>query len=258
MEGCTFGFSAERSQFETSKYLRDDVFTIKCTIDVVTYPKGTTNYSLIVPPSSLTPDLVHLLESGQGSDVTFVVKGERFKAHRCVLAARSAIFSAQLFGCVKGKWKKTITIDDMAHRCALAARLAVSKFFDCVKGKWKKTITIDDIEPGAFKSMLYFIYSDALPHFEKQDLKIMAQQLLIAADRYDLERLKLLSADLLRENLDASIVANTLILAERYNCYHLKAKCLEFMSTRKALVAVAATDSFCNLIKSFPTFLEDI
>jgi speckle-type POZ protein len=30
--------------------------------------------------------------------VTFVVGGEMFSAHRCVLAARSSVFKAQLFG----------------------------------------------------------------------------------------------------------------------------------------------------------------
>ncbi|KAJ3703541.1 hypothetical protein LUZ61_007246 [Rhynchospora tenuis] len=152
-DNISWGYSkfVERSKFEDSKSLKNDAFTIKCTITLVNL-KATTTYSITAPPSNLSRHFVHLLESGHGSDVTFVVKGEEFKAHRCVLAARSAVFSAKLLGCMKDVDRK-------------------------------KTITIHDIEPETFKSMLYFVYSDSLPYFKKQDLRLMAQHLLIAADR---------------------------------------------------------------------------
>ncbi|KAJ4765640.1 BTB/POZ and MATH domain-containing protein 2 [Rhynchospora pubera] len=125
------------------------------------------------------------------------------------------------------------------------------------------------IEPLAFKSMLCFIYSDSLPEFEvnsdtdandgeKQDLKLMAHHLLVAADRFDLERLKLMCEDFLYKNLDVSTVASTLILAERHNCNQLKARCLGFMSSPGVLKAVAPTDAFHLLMKSFPSILKDI
>ena len=63
----------------------------------------THRYGVIVPPSNLSQNLAYLLESGKGADITFVVKGEIFKAHRCVLAARSDVFNATLFGYLKEK-----------------------------------------------------------------------------------------------------------------------------------------------------------
>ncbi|KAJ4767978.1 BTB/POZ/MATH-domain protein [Rhynchospora pubera] len=227
----------KRSEFEASECLKDDAFTVECTITVVTKLQTTTPHTVAVPPSNLNQHLVHLLESKEGADVTFVVKGESFKAHRCVLAARSSVFRAELFG--------------------------------CMREKWTDTITIHDIEPPVFKSMLCFIYSDSLPGLgginskdgdndsENQQLRL-AQHLLVAADRYDLDRLKLLCEDLLCKNLDVSTVASTLILAEERNCKQLKAACLRFMSSPVVFKAVAQTDGFNLLLKSFPSILKDI
>jgi speckle-type POZ protein len=56
----------------------------------------------------------NLLENNVGADVTFKVGGEMFDAHRCVLAARSTVFMAQLFGPMKeGTTSSVIQIKDM-------------------------------------------------------------------------------------------------------------------------------------------------
>ncbi|KAJ1267889.1 hypothetical protein BS78_07G093600 [Paspalum vaginatum] len=49
-------------------------------------------------PSDLSHDLGRLLESEEGADVAFKVQGEVFRAHKVVLAMRSPVFKAQLFG----------------------------------------------------------------------------------------------------------------------------------------------------------------
>ncbi|KAF3327897.1 BTB/POZ and MATH domain-containing protein 2-like isoform X2 [Carex littledalei] len=126
---------AKRTEFEASEHLKDDSFTVKCIITVIIRTKleVTHPYGVIISPSNLSQNLAnYLLESGEGADVTFVVTGEIFKAHRCVLAARSDVFNAELFG--------------------------------CMKEKLTDTITVEDIEAPVFKSMLYFIYSDSLPN----------------------------------------------------------------------------------------------
>ncbi|KAJ4783997.1 BTB/POZ and MATH domain-containing protein 2 [Rhynchospora pubera] len=217
----------ERSKLEASECLKNDAFTIKCTITVLkrTLVQRTTQ-GVPIPPSNLNERLVRLLESEAGADVTFVVKGERFKAHRFMLAAQSAVFNAELFG--------------------------------CMREKWADTITVDDIEPPVFKSMLFFIYSDSLPDLEgksddnngeEQDLRLMAQHLLVAADRYDLERLKLMCEDFLCKNLDVSMVVSTLILAEKHNCNQLKAECLRFLASPEFLEVAASSDGVHQLLK---------
>ncbi|KAG2538066.1 hypothetical protein PVAP13_9NG389100 [Panicum virgatum] len=54
-----------------------------------------------VPPSDLHRHLADLLQTEKGADVVFQVGRETFPVHRCVLAARSPVFSAEFFGAMK-------------------------------------------------------------------------------------------------------------------------------------------------------------
>jgi speckle-type POZ protein len=72
-----------------------------------------------------------LLDCAEGSDVSFVIDGEKFPAHRAVLAARSPVFKAQLLG-----------------------SMADAKM---------SSITLHDIAPATFRVVLRFMYTDACP-----------------------------------------------------------------------------------------------
>ena len=134
--------------------------------------------------------LGRFLLAGDGADITFKVDGETFAAHRRVLAARSCVFTAELFGPMR---EKTTT---------------------CVH--------IKDMEAKVFKAMLHFIYSDSLPHTDDADAIGTAQHLLVAADRYNLERLKPICVQKLCNNMDTSMAATTLALAKQHGCRGLK------------------------------------
>jgi hypothetical protein len=56
------------------------------------------DYPLAVPSSDIGDHLGQLLDGADGSDVSFIVDGKKFAAHRAVLAARSPVFKAELFG----------------------------------------------------------------------------------------------------------------------------------------------------------------
>lgn len=66
-----------------------------------------------MPPSDIGKHLGKLLESGRFTDVTFEVDGEKFAAHKLVLAARSPVFRAQLFGPLKDQNTQCIKVEDM-------------------------------------------------------------------------------------------------------------------------------------------------
>ncbi|KAJ4732164.1 BTB/POZ/MATH-domain protein [Rhynchospora pubera] len=225
----------KQREFEASGYLKHDYFTIRCTVSVIEgSPSNKTNcekHSFVVQPFNLHQQLTCLLESGDGTDVTFNVSGGIFDAHRCVLAAVSPVFRAQFFGPMKGKVNQSIEIKDM--------------------------------EPSIFKSMLHFIYSDSIPELEKvkdnKDASIaLAQHLLVAADRYGLERLKNLCEKKIYEFMDANNVATTFTLAEQHNCSELKVACLEFIKRPEVLAAVMQTEGFEHMTKSCPTILEEL
>ncbi|KAL6641115.1 hypothetical protein ACP70R_019296 [Stipagrostis hirtigluma subsp. patula] len=87
--------------------INDDSFTVRCDIVVVKefravvepgfYLSGT---FVSVPPSDLHQHLGKLLLTGRAADVVFEVGGETFAAHRCVLAACSPVFKAELLGTI--------------------------------------------------------------------------------------------------------------------------------------------------------------
>lgn len=140
------------SQFmERSIPLKRDSFQFRCDISVINEVHAE---SPAVPPPELHLHLGALLESKIGGDVTFDVGGEQFTAHRYLLAARSSVLMAQLFGSMKEK--------DMA------------------------VLRIDDMEERMFAAMLYFIYIDSLPEIDEGDEIGMGQHLLVAKTDVDL------------------------------------------------------------------------
>ncbi|PNT63313.1 hypothetical protein BRADI_4g14033v3 [Brachypodium distachyon] len=87
----------------------------------------------------------------------------------------------------------------------------------------------------------------------------MAQHLLVAADRYGLERLKLMCEDTLIGRIDTANVAATLTLAEQHGCRGLKNACLSFLTGAPGnLQAVMASDDYKHLAVSCPSLHEAI
>ena len=73
---------------------------------------------------------------------------------------------------------------------------------------------------------IHFIYTDSLPSGEDTE---MVRLLLVAADRYAMDRLKLVCQSILCEDLNKDTVATTLALADQHNCLQLKDACLQFI-----------------------------
>lgn len=99
---------------ESSDYLKDNCLLVRCCVGVVkSRTEGPRSYNIPVPVSDLGQQIGKLLESGKGADVTFDVDGETFPAHKLVLAARSPVFRAQLFGPLRSENTKCIIIEDI-------------------------------------------------------------------------------------------------------------------------------------------------
>ncbi|XP_039780629.1 BTB/POZ and MATH domain-containing protein 2-like [Panicum virgatum] len=173
-------------------------------------------------------DISGLLKSGVGADVTFQVGNAKFAAHRCVLAARSAVFKAQLFGPMK-------------------------------EGTSTSVIHVNDMEEQVFKHLLDFINSDSVPELETEEEDVMWQHLLVAADRYDLPRLRLIcEQELCDSSINTSTVANILALAEEHHCLELKEDCLNFLDCPAHLQDVMAAGGLEQLGSSCPSALIDL
>ena len=100
---------------------------ITATVGVVkSHTEGPKLYSILVPPSDIGKQFGQLLETNKDSDVSFEVDGEIFSAHKIVLAARSPVFRAQLFGPMKEKNMQCIKVEDIE-----APVFKVCAYFTC-------------------------------------------------------------------------------------------------------------------------------
>ncbi|CAO2144797.1 unnamed protein product [Urochloa humidicola] len=181
---------------------------------------------VIVPPPDMHQHLAHLLSSGEGADVTLEVDGETFRAHRSILAARSPVFKAELLSPME---------EGTSATCC---------------------VSIKDITARVFKALLQFMYTDLLPDIDEGEAMVMAQQLLTAADRYGLKRLKLICENKLCNYIGTTSVGTILALAEQHGSDGLKKACLEFLMSGSNLKAAIATDGFDHLANSCPSVLK--
>uniref|UniRef100_A0A0E0DIM4 BTB domain-containing protein n=1 Tax=Oryza meridionalis TaxID=40149 RepID=A0A0E0DIM4_9ORYZ len=76
----------------------DDCFTFRCSLTVIREPRTEGVAAVAVPPSDMRRHMANMLRGGDGADVVVVVRDQPFRAHGCVLAARSPVFRAELFG----------------------------------------------------------------------------------------------------------------------------------------------------------------
>lgn len=194
-------------------------------IEVVHIKDAAPPVSMVVPPPDLQKHLCSLLLSNDGADVTFQVGDETFPAHRCVLAARSDVFKAELFGPMKEGTSTT------------------------------SVIRVDDIEPQVFKLLLSFIYSDSVLGIEEEDEGVLWQHLLVAADMYDLQRLRLMSEEKLRRSIETNTVVSILALAEQHHSPGLKGACLDFIKSPANLQVVMENGGLDNLC---PAVLKEL
>ncbi|XP_043910888.1 speckle-type POZ protein-like [Protopterus annectens] len=186
---------------KANELLPDDIFTLFCEVsaalDSVTISSQNTSNKIKIPECRLTEELRDLWVKSRFTDCSFCVVGQEFQAHKAILAARSPVFSAMF-----------------EHR---------------MEEEIKNQFEITDVKPEIFKEMLHFIYTGMSPNLDK-----VAYDLLAAADKYALERLKLMCESALSRSLSVENAAEILILAEHHSTDLLKTKALEFINHHAA------------------------
>ncbi|PNT64047.1 hypothetical protein BRADI_4g23820v3 [Brachypodium distachyon] len=224
----------KKVDLEGSLYLRDDdSFSFRCDVNVLKHNQQKCDQPVVIPPSNLCRHLKDLLESMDGADVIFHVGGEKFSAHRVMLAACSSVFKAEFFGAMKEKASSLIEV------CDLEA-----------------------------DSLLHFMYTDTvlvLPEMARGKKKgeprgdvVMAGNLLVVADRYGVERLKLICERKLCNHIGSDTVATSLALAEQRGCSGLKEACFEFLASPSNLEARVASDGYKHLKSTCPTVIKEL
>jgi hypothetical protein len=129
---------------------------IACNLTVITFEdaeaaEASDICDFKVPLSYLSDDLGELLETREGSDVSFKVKDEVFPAHKNILAVRSPVFRAEFYGPMRDEQNLRI---------------------------------VEDMQPTVFKGLLHFIYTDSFPAMDglgAAEYEEMVRHLLVAA-----------------------------------------------------------------------------
>jgi hypothetical protein len=157
---------------------------------------------IILPSSSIITHLEKLLVNKEWSDVTFLVEESQIYAHRLIIAARSVVLHEAVVSCKDNH----------------------------------DVVRIKDMKAAIFKAILHFIYTDELPPMD--DLLVVADghfvmvagDMLMAACRFNLGRMKAMCENLLAEFVTKGNVLSILKRARCYNCPNLEDYCIEFIS----------------------------
>ncbi|GJN34162.1 hypothetical protein PR202_gb22805 [Eleusine coracana subsp. coracana] len=160
------------------------------------------------------------------ADVAFLVEGETFKAHRLVLAARSPVFKAELFG-------------SMAESTA-------------------SSITIHDMRASTFRSMLFYMYHNVLPAAEDAFGIVEFQHLFVAADRYGFDALKQTCEDILYAGVSMDTVLSILEFTQEHTCSRLRSRCLDFLDVAENFKEVASTEEYLRLMNAYPSLQTEV
>ncbi|CAG9129750.1 unnamed protein product [Plutella xylostella] len=150
-----------------------------------------------VPEAQLSNDFENLLNDGMFSDVIMKsAEGTEYKVHKAVLASRSAVLKAHF--------------EHNTTEC----------FTNVVESP---------LETEVLREVLTFIYSDKAPRVDE-----IPEQLLAAADYYQLSRLKSLCEEALHKKLTVENAIETLQLADLHSANTLKQLTLEFIKDGQA------------------------
>ena len=156
------------------------------------------------------------------SDFEITCDEEVFYCHRNILSARSPVFSAMIQA-------------------------------DMIESRSQKVI-IRDIEKSVFYEMLRFIYTGKVSSGES--FKNQAREVLIAADKYQLDLLKNLCEAQLVSTLDGSNCVDLLLLGDLHQAANLKMAALDSVSMN--LTSLIETGVYKDLHKQHPELAYEV
>jgi len=146
--------------------------------------------------------LARLLNEGTGSDIDFIVQGEKIPAHSFILQGGiSPVFSAMF-----------------EHKMTESS---------------SRTVAVEDIEPNVFRQLLRFLYTGDAPGLENDEN--MAELLFIAADKYQVSALKDLCLPLISKAIDDENAVRLLVLAHLHSAVWLQEDCIDWIVKNKTI-----------------------
>jgi len=273
-------------------YLVDDTIVIRYEIELVVTNGGALHrinkanplMSIDVSSFPTLGDEVRklLTDDADKTDCVFEVEGEKFPAHSLIMSARSSAFRAMLRtgaemregseGVVRlsdirapvfkllmhfiysdelpdGSGRGPVT--DNGYRASGPGRANAAGALASHASGGRRALGTEG-EPGTPSGT-----NSTPPDLEGIDLDVaMTQHLLVAADRYDLTRLRAICESRLCDMVDVETAATTLALAEQNHAHALKRACLEYVALH--LAEVMQTDGYKHMEQSCPQLASEL
>mmetsp|Transcript_15702 Transcript_15702/g.28199 ORF Transcript_15702/g.28199 Transcript_15702/m.28199 type:complete len:414 (+) Transcript_15702:161-1402(+) len=168
----------------------------------------------ITPPPELKKRFERMLVEGIHSDITLVCDGKEFSAHKAILAATSDVFAAMF-----------------NHR---------------MKESLDGTVEIKELDSKVLDMLLKYIYTEKLPStFDEISL-------LLAADKFQINRLAVICMQALGQKLTAENVVNVMSAAHRLShipeARALKSLCMKYVAENAE--EITAQDYFASFTRN--------
>ena len=141
----------------------------------------------------------------------------------------------------KGKNSLDVTVncEDNSFECnkyMMTARSPVFKamFKHDTNENQTNVVNLKDIEPKVLEAMILYIHTGETPNINN-----IAKELLVAADFYQLDQLKISCQEVLSETIEAKNSIELLILSEMYTAPKLRKNALKFVSENMTTISSA-------------------
>jgi speckle-type POZ protein len=144
-------------------------------------------------PALILGQLEELFEKMPLSDVTFIIRGQTFSAHKNILAMRSPVFAAM--------------------------------FLHPTKEVQTSKVEVEDVDPDVFQEILRYMYTGLT---RSTAMDVMATGLLVAADKYLLDELKIHCETHLIRQMSAKNCMDMLALTTHNPAEHLKKYAIKY------------------------------
>ncbi|XP_065207987.1 speckle-type POZ protein-like [Planococcus citri] len=213
--------------FPGLRILHKDALTIVCELKIATLNSTTVetvqrcSVGPMITENAVSKSLERSLLNQDLIDVTFSLNGENFGAHKIILAARSPVFAAMF-----------------KH--------------DMEENRLNK-VDIPDMKPEVFKAFLLYLYTDKTPDPADPG---MVCDLLVAAEKYDVNGLKLLCEEMLLKDLSEENAIDVLVFADQYMFEHLKKQVIFYIT--KHFAWITSTQSWKDTILTHPHLFDEV
>lgn len=211
---------------KSSNYLCNGNLTVHCTlryqvdagITVKPVPTKPINHRPL-PAGTLAHQLELLYQGGRFTDITFSINGKEFRAHKLLLVSRSPYF-ANLF-------QHDITLRLLDY------------------------LELQDVRAEVFEQVLHFVYTDSIQNVEE-----FPEDLLIAANKYQIEALKEACENYLIRTITNQNCINLLLLGDFHCAPRLKEAAITFIESH--ITELICCPSWQKLKETKPQLLVEM